>query len=160
MLHFLCIVAMCASPTPSVETIISTAESVTIDYWEFTPFPKVAYWKIDFDKSDLEAVTPLLRKAKPESPRPAVYGMTRYKGVLRTRHGDYSMVIGEDKRGGKSGEKVLILLRPLKKNGIPDSDQQLRFLLEGKESVQFLKRFYPELTKRAKGRKPFKVTEK
>jgi hypothetical protein len=159
MLHLLCIMAMCASPTSSVETIISASESVTIDYWEFTPFPKVAYWKIDFNKSDLEAVAPLLRKAKPESPRPAVYGMSRYEGVLRTRHGDYSMVIGEDTRGGKSGEKVLILLRPLK-NGIPDLDQQLRFLLEGKESVQFVERFYPELTKRAKGRNPFKVTDK
>jgi len=158
-MYLLCILAICADPKPTAGTIISTAESATIDYWEFTPFPKVTYWKIDFDKADLQAVAPLVGKAKPESPRPAVYGMSKYDGVLRTRHGDYALVIGEDKRGGKTGEKVLILLRPLK-NDIPDFDQQLRFLLEDREAIQFLNRFYPELEKRAKARKPFKVTEK
>ena len=96
MLYLLPILAMCANPTPTAVTIISEAESATIDYWEFTSFPKVAHWKIDFDKSDLQAVAPLLRKAKSESPRPAVFGTSRYDGVLKTRHGDYSLVIGED----------------------------------------------------------------
>lgn len=159
LLYLLCLIVLSASQTPSAETILSASESATIDYWTYTSFPKKAHWTISFDKSDLEAIGPLLRKAKPEPPGPSVFGMSRYDGILKTRHGDYSLVIGEDKRGGRSGEKVLILLRPLM-NGIPDSEQRLRFLLEGKESVQFLERFYSELAKRAKGRKPRDAREK
>lgn len=158
MLHLLCILAICANPTPTAETIISTAESATIDYWEFAPFPKVNYWKIDFDKSDLQAVSVLVGKAKPEDRQMAVF-VTSYRGVLRTRNGNYFLEVGEDKRGGKTGDMVLILLRPVK-DDTPDYGKQLRFLLEGKEAVQFLDRFYRELAKRAKDRKPFKVTEK
>jgi hypothetical protein len=156
MTFLLCALAICvADPSPTAQDILAMSESANIDFWKFTPFSDVSHWKIDFDKTDLQSVAPLFRKAIPDEPGMIMW-VTSYEGVLRTTRGEYAIEIGEDKRGGKSREVLLLLLWPVK-NGKRDLTNRLRFVLKGREAVEFFTILYREFDRRTSSSKPYKI---
>lgn len=113
MTTLLAALLLSAQPGADLETLITQADRLTIEYWEFTDRETIAEWNVDFDRSEIRSVSLMLLQAKPYTPEHGTAFIWCFDGHLTVGDKQYSIRIGEEKMAGRP---LMIILQPHKKH--------------------------------------------